>query len=96
MNRNHDHDHAMCKTYFEKLSEFIDNELADADCEAIENHLKNCDCCSACLSTLKKTIELCAGMKDLADTSQLGAVYFHYKQYPSRTFALVLRPTPKM
>ena len=64
MSHNHEHDHAMCKIYFEKLSEFIDRELPEADCEAIENHLKNCDCCSACLSTLQKTIELCAGMKD--------------------------------
>lgn len=62
--KNHDHDHGMCKLYFEKLSEFIDNELSDADCKAIENHLKNCECCSACLDTLKKTIELCSNMKE--------------------------------
>lgn len=61
---NHNHDHEICKTYFEKLSEFIDRELPEADCEAIEEHLKNCECCSACLDTLKKTIELCASMKD--------------------------------
>lgn len=64
MDHEHDHNHDMCKIYFEKLSEFIDNELPDADCQAIKNHLKTCDCCSACLDTLKKTIELCANLKD--------------------------------
>lgn len=61
---DHDHDHEMCKAYFARLSEFIDRELPDADCKAIEEHLKNCECCSACLETLRKTIELCANMKD--------------------------------
>ena len=57
------HDHQQCRTLFEKLSEYIDNELDQALCETIEKHLRSCPPCQACLSTLKQTVAVCREMK---------------------------------
>jgi anti-sigma factor RsiW len=59
---NTDHDHETCKAYFAQLSEFIDRELGDEACNEIRKHIEGCDCCAACLDTLKQTIELCHNM----------------------------------
>jgi len=59
----HDHDHQQCRSLFEKLSEYIDNELDEALCEKIEHHLKGCPPCQACLATLKQTVAMCKQMK---------------------------------
>ena len=64
MNTHRDHDHEICKAYFARLSEYIDQELGDSVCDDIKKHLDGCDCCSACLQTLKKTIELCGCIED--------------------------------
>lgn len=68
---NTDHNHDLCKAYFARLSEFIDQELGDEACEEIKHHIEHCDCCSACLDTLNKTIELCRNMKDKPVPSDL-------------------------
>ena len=44
---------------FEKLSEYLDNELDEATCKAIEKHVKECVPCFVCLQTLKRTVDLC-------------------------------------
>jgi proteasome lid subunit RPN8/RPN11 len=44
---------------FEKLSEYIDNELDAATCKDVERHAKDCIPCQVCLGTLKRTIEMC-------------------------------------
>ena len=49
---------------FEKLSEYIDNELDDLTCQDIENHARDCIKCHTCLETLKRTIDLCRNMKN--------------------------------
>ena len=51
-------DHHKCRELFEKLSEYIDNELDSANCDAIEAHLQNCPPCQSCLATLKQTVAL--------------------------------------
>jgi RNA polymerase sigma-70 factor (ECF subfamily) len=56
-------DHHKCRELFEKLSEYIDNELDSANCDAIEAHLQNCPPCQSCLATLKQTVALCREMK---------------------------------
>ena len=44
---------------FEKLSEYIDNELDELTCKDIERHVHDCIGCKSCLATLKQTIALC-------------------------------------
>lgn len=53
------HDHEVCLKMFEKLSEYIDNELDAVTCEDIEAHASTCISCKVCLETLKRTIDLC-------------------------------------
>jgi anti-sigma factor RsiW len=61
---DHDHDHEVCKAYFARLSEYLDQELGEADCSEIRKHIENCGCCAACLQTLKRSIELCGCVED--------------------------------
>ena len=61
-NKKHQH-RKQCIAMFEKLSEYIDNELDDVTCKDIEKHAKECIQCHTCLETLKRTIEICKGME---------------------------------
>jgi len=54
-----EHDHKHCLELFEKLSEYLDNELDEVTCADIEKHVKACVPCFVCLQTLKRTIDLC-------------------------------------
>ena len=56
---NQPHDHRHCLEMFEKLSEYLDNELDEVTCSDIEKHVKECVPCFVCLQTLKRTIDLC-------------------------------------
>jgi len=56
---NECHDHKACMQMFEKLSEYLDNELDTITCEDIETHASTCISCKVCLETLKRTIDLC-------------------------------------
>lgn len=56
---NDRHDHRHCLELFEKLSEYLDNELDEATCRDIEEHVKECIPCFVCLQTLKRTVDLC-------------------------------------
>jgi hypothetical protein len=53
------HDHSHCLSMFEKLSEYIDNELDEMTCRDIERHVEECVPCKICLETLKRTVKLC-------------------------------------
>ena len=53
------HDHKKCRALFEKLSDFIDQELDQITYETVEKHLAQSQPCQACLSTLKRTVALC-------------------------------------
>lgn len=44
---------------FARLSEFLDGELTEELCQAIQAHLEGCEPCQAFSRTLKQTIELC-------------------------------------
>ena len=57
------HDPEKCRLMFEKLSEYIDNELDEVTCSEIERHMKACINCQVCLATLKRVIDLCKNMK---------------------------------
>lgn len=64
------HDHKQCRALFEKLSEYIDSELDQLTCETIEKHLAQCKPCQTCLTTLKRTVDLCHEMEP-ADVPEL-------------------------
>jgi RNA polymerase sigma-70 factor (ECF subfamily) len=57
------HDHEHCLEMFEKLSEYIDGELDNLSCAAIERHIENCVACFSCVETLKQTVALCKQLK---------------------------------
>ncbi|MFC1798990.1 anti-sigma factor family protein [Thermodesulfobacteriota bacterium] len=60
MSRHKDHHHsAACIAMFERLSEYIDNELDEVSCKDIERHARECIKCKTCLGTLKRTIDMC-------------------------------------
>ena len=58
------HNHSRCIELFEKLSEYIDDELDEITCKDIERHVKECAPCNACLETLKRTMELCKNLEN--------------------------------
>lgn len=62
--RQDNHETGICVSCFERLSEYIDNELGDSGCSEVREHLEQCVCCSACYKTLKKTIELAGCQED--------------------------------
>ncbi len=57
-----DSHHRHCLELFARLSEYLDRELDEIQCEQIEGHLKQCAPCQACLATLKQTVALCHQM----------------------------------
>lgn len=48
----------LCNAIKEQLSEYIDGELDDGLCAAIQTHLADCDDCRVLVDTLRKTILL--------------------------------------
>lgn len=61
---HHDHDHDRCLELFEKLSEYLDDELSAPDCERIEQHIRDCCHCYICYETLKRTVDLCRSTRE--------------------------------
>ena len=48
-----------CLALFERLSEYIDQELDTPTCNHIEAHIEACQPCRICLETLRQTVNLC-------------------------------------
>lgn len=48
-----------CKFFCEQLSDYLDGELRDRECELIEDHLEVCPPCNLMFQTLKTTVEIC-------------------------------------
>ncbi len=57
------HDSKQCAGLLAILSDYINNELDDAGRQILEAHLKDCRACQVCLSTLRRTVELCRQFK---------------------------------
>lgn len=60
------HDHHSredCVAMFDKLSDYLDNELDAATCAEIRAHAEGCIACKACIDTLKQTVALCHGLE---------------------------------
>jgi anti-sigma factor RsiW len=53
-----DHDRR-CVDSLERLSRYLDDELAAADRRTIERHLRDCPCCEDVLESLKHTVAIC-------------------------------------
>ena len=53
------HDPDDCIKMFERLSEYLDNEVDAPTCENIETHASTCISFKVYLETLKRTIDLC-------------------------------------
>lgn len=51
--------HSHCLKLFDRLSEYIDGEMDEAQRREIEAHVAGCVACFACLQSLKRTIALC-------------------------------------
>jgi len=55
---HHDHDRSECRRLLSSLSEYVDGELDDALCRAIEAHMAECEDCRIVVNTLARTVEL--------------------------------------
>jgi len=53
------HDHAHCLELFDRLSEYIDEEMDETQRREIEAHIAQCVACFGCLQSLRQTIALC-------------------------------------
>ena len=52
-------EHHTCAEFLERLSRYLDNELAAAERDTIEKHLRECPCCEDVLHSLEDTVALC-------------------------------------
>lgn len=51
-----------CRAVFERLSEYIDGELADDLCSHIDGHMDDCPRCREFLDSLRRTVRLVEGI----------------------------------
>jgi anti-sigma factor (TIGR02949 family) len=52
----HEHGSKDCREIFERLSEYLDEELDPDLCSKIEAHLDGCEPCEAFLESLRRTV----------------------------------------
>jgi hypothetical protein len=48
-----------CKTIFEMLSQYLDQELPEGTCEELDRHIRDCAPCVEFVASLKRSIQLC-------------------------------------
>ena len=48
-----------CVEFLERLSRYLDGELAAADRRVVAQHLRDCSCCEDVLQSLRHTVEIC-------------------------------------
>ena len=58
MSAGHRHGSADCRGVFERLSEYIDEELARDVGERIEGHMEDCEPCQEFLESLRRTVRI--------------------------------------
>ncbi|MBK9239529.1 MAG: zf-HC2 domain-containing protein [Acidobacteria bacterium] len=51
--------HVTCDTLLEQISSYLDDELPDATCAAIEQHAASCPVCGRILTDFRTTTGLC-------------------------------------
>ena len=52
------HEHKNCRQLLGSLSEYVDGELDEELCSALEQHLEGCEDCRIVVDTLRKTVYL--------------------------------------
>jgi len=52
------HEHKNCRQMLGSLSEYVDGELDEELCSALEHHLEDCEDCRIVVDTLRKTVYL--------------------------------------
>ncbi len=50
---------AHCRALWERISEYLDGELDEINCEKIEHHIRACPECASCFKSLQQTVALC-------------------------------------
>ena len=58
MSHEHTHGSGDCRAMFERLSEYLDDELPPDLCKQFEGHLGDCDPCEKFLESLRRTVKL--------------------------------------
>lgn len=48
-----------CREMFARLSEYLDGELTEELCRAIQAHLDGCGRCQAFAASLRRTVDFC-------------------------------------
>jgi predicted anti-sigma-YlaC factor YlaD len=56
MTHQHSHRDPACLEVFAKLSELLDGELTEVDCEHIESHIADCPPCIEFMNSLKRCV----------------------------------------
>ncbi len=54
-----------CRRQLTELFAFLDGELSDDRCEAIERHLASCPCCTRLTAGLRRAIDVCRASGDV-------------------------------
>ncbi len=60
MSAGHRHGGPECRAMFERLSEYLDEELDPGLCASLEDHMEDCAPCRAFLDSLRATVDLLA------------------------------------
>ena len=66
----HDND---CDQIFAMLSEYLDQELAPANCADLENHLKDCPPCITFVESLRRSVRLCRQLGEPVQCTPISA-----------------------
>lgn len=48
-----------CRETLERISAYLDGELGEGECHAIEAHCRTCPTCAAFVESLRRTSDLC-------------------------------------
>lgn len=52
------HEHKECRKLLGSLSDYVDGELSEELCTALEQHMLDCEDCRVVVDTLRKTVYL--------------------------------------
>ncbi len=58
MQKQKKHEHKDCRKLLGSISEYVDGELSEELCSALERHLEDCEDCRIVVDTMKKTVYL--------------------------------------
>jgi RNA polymerase sigma-70 factor (ECF subfamily) len=62
-----------CGRVFALLSEYLDQELATASCDELEDHLRDCPECIQFVRSLKRSTQLCHQLGNCRPVPEVGS-----------------------